>query len=256
MSLIPFSLFPRSSFDMDFWVNPISNMHSTLGLFGSFDELDHLMVRNMRRLNKPMFMNPLMIGLARVPQKYRISIDCPGFRSSSIKTEIRENILYVNGREEEKESEDDYSTKEFKKKYVLPEECETDKLVSFMITPGHLVIEMPLKEKERHMNIDLFPKIVQDKDGKSKVSLDFHMPQEIEPEKINIHVKDRDLIVKAEDHNESRDVKSKFYYYKRMTLPENTDFKNLNCVWNNNIISVNAPLMDKSSTIELKHEQL
>lgn len=164
----------------------------------------------------------------------------------------------MSGREEDKQSEDDFSTKEFKKKYQLPENCETDKLVSFMTTPGHLVIEMPLKEKEKHLDMDLFPKIVEDKDGKSKVSLDFQMPQDIEPEKINIHVKDRDLIVKAEDHKDNKDGKSRFYYYKRMTLPENTDFKNLNCVWNNSRIAVNAPLLNESGDhkavpIELKH---
>ncbi len=42
MSLVPHSFFPRSQFDMDRWVSPLKNVHSTLDLFDAFDELDHV----------------------------------------------------------------------------------------------------------------------------------------------------------------------------------------------------------------------
>jgi len=256
--LIPHSFFPRSAFDMDFWRNPLKGTHSTIDLFDSFDDLDHMMARNMQWLNKPHFMGPTLTGVARVPHKFRIVVDCPGFQASSITTEIKNNFLYVSGREEEKHHEDDFSIKEFKKKYELPENCETDKLVSFMTTPGHLVIEMPIREHGLHLNKDLFPKIVQDTNGNARVTLDFQVPQNIHPEKVHIHVKDRDLIVKAQDEMKKGDTKTKFFFYKRTTLPENTDFKSLNCEWDNHRISVNAPLINNAIThkqvpIEHKH---
>lgn len=241
MALIPHSFFPRSSFDMNQWVNPLKNMHSTLDVFDAFDELDHTIGRNMQWLNKPEFLAPISMG-PRVPQKYRITVDCPGFSPESIKTEVKNHKLHLHGREEERHEGEDFSVREFKKTYDLPARCETDKLVSFMTSPGHLVIEMPLKEHDMHMNMDLFPKIVDGADGKKLVTLDFQVPENIHPEKVHIHVKDRDLIVKAQDKLEKKDSMTKFYYYKRTTLPENTDFEHLTCNWNNHRISVEAPL--------------
>jgi len=241
MSLIPHSFFPRSSFDMNQWVNPMKNMHSTLDVFDAFDELDHTIGRNMQWLNKPEFFAPVSMG-PRVPQKYRITVDCPGFKPESIKTEVKNHKLYLHGREEERHEGEDFHIREFRKTYELPERCETDKLVSFMTSPGHLVIEMPLREHEQHMNMDLFPKIVDRPDGKKLVTLDFQVPENIHPEKVHIHVKDRDLIVKAQDKLEKKDSMTKFYYYKRTTLPENTDFEHLTCNWKDHRISVEAPL--------------
>lgn len=256
MALIPHSFFPRSQFDMDRWINPTKNMHSTLDLFDAFDELDHTLGRNMQWLNKPEFMAPMSMG-PRVPQKYRITVDCPGFSAHSIHTEVKNHKLYLNGREEERTDENDYSVREFKKTYDLPAHAEPEKLVSFMTSPGHLVIEMPLREQGLHMNMDLFPKIVDGADGKKLVTLDFQVPENIHPEKIHIHVKDRDLIVKAQDKLEKKDSMTRFYYYKRTTLPENTDFEHLKCNWKDHRIAVSAPLdmnWKPHKTVSIEHK--
>ena len=131
------------------------------------------------------------------------------------------------GREEEKDDGENYQIKEFKKSYNLPDRCESDNLVSFMATPGQLVIEIPLKETITHMNTDLFPKLIDADNGGKVVSLDFNLPENINVDKIQVQIKDRDLIVKVEDKMEKKDTMSKFYYYKRTTLPDNTDFDKL-----------------------------
>jgi len=242
MALIPHSIIPRSLFDMNRWVNPLNTTGATtLDLFDAFDELDHTMGRNMQWLNKPEFLQPLSMGPI-VPQKYRIVVDCPGFNVESIKTEVKGHRLYVVGREEDKHEGEDFHVREFKKSYDLPERCETEKLVSFMTTPGHLVIEIPMRESDLHLNMDLFPKIVDTVDGGKAVTLNFQVPENIHPEKVHIHIKDRDLIVKAQDKLEKKDSMTKFYYYKRTTLPENTDFDKLECNYDNHKISVRAPL--------------
>lgn len=105
-----------------------------------------------------------------------------------------------------------------------------------------MVIEVPLKETHLHQNVDLFPKIVDKPGGGKEVTLGFQVPENIHPEKVSVSVKDRDLIVKAEDKLEKPDGVSKFYYYKRTTMPENTDFNHLKCHWDNHRISINAPL--------------
>jgi len=259
MALLPHSQFPRSMFDMDKWFNQALPGISTLDLFDPFDELDHTIARNMQWLNKPEFM-PMLPMIPKVPQKYRVIVDCIGYSPASLKTCINGNQLVVTGREEVKhEGSDDFSVKEFKKTYNLPENCEKDKMVSFMAPHGELVVEFPLKESNFHLNTDLLPKIVDGPNGTKSVELKFTVPQNIHPEHVHVSLKDRDLIVKAEEKVEKPDGVSRFYYYKRTTLPENTDFKQLKCNYDNHKISVCAPLdMDfkshKKVAIEFKKQ--
>ena len=244
MALIPHNMFPRSMFDMDQWFHPQDQKHqagpNSLDLFDTFDELDHMIGRNFEWLNKPEFMNmPLM---PRVPQKYRIVVDCHGYKPASIKTEISGLRLTVGGNEEVKHEGEDFQVKQFKRTYNLPPNCETDKMASFMTRHGQLVIEMPLRECNVHPNQDLFPRIVDSEDGGKQVSMCFNIPQNIDPSKVHVAIKDRDLIVKAEDKVEKPDGISRFYYYKRTTLPENTKFEDLKCNYDNHQLSIAAPI--------------
>lgn len=244
MALIPHNVFPRSLFDVDNWFKPTTHgLPSThLDLFDPFDELDHTISRNLAWLDKPEFMQPFAL-VPRVPQKYRITIDVHGYSPKSIKTELKGHRLSVWGKEEERhDGGEDFTVKEFKKTYDLPQLAELDKLVSFMAPHGQLVIEVPLKESDSHQNLDLFPRIVDTANGGKEVALKFGVPANIDPSKVSVHIKDRDLIVKAEDKIEKPDSISKFYYYKRTTLPENTDFDSLKCNYDNHQISVSAPL--------------
>lgn len=242
MALIPHNFFPRSAFDMDQWFkhHPQHPM-STLDIFDPFDELDHVIGRNFEWLNKPEFMPQLPI-MPKVPQKYRIVVDCHGYKPQSIKTDIVGHKLTVTGHEEVKHESEDFSVKQFKKTYVLPERAETDKMVSFMTSHGQLVIELPLKETEHHPHTDLFPRIVDLPNGDKQVAMKFNVPENIDPSKIHVSVKDRDLIVKAEDKVEKPDGISRFFYYKRTTLPENTKFDNIKCTYDNHQIGIEAPI--------------
>ena len=211
-------------------------------LFDPFDEMDQMMSRNLSWFNRPDFMRPLLP--LKVPQKYRITLDCTGYNPSSIKTEISGNKINVSGREEEKFSGDNYSIKEFKKSYELPSNAESNKLASFMTSNGQLVIEVPLKSLGDLSNLsnqeELFPKISDD--GKT-ISLSINLPENVDPAKISVTCKDRDLIVKAENKIETKDSMSQFSFYKSSTLPDNTDVNKLTCSLDKNKLSVTAPLL-------------
>lgn len=71
--------------------------------------------------------------------------------------------------------------------------------------------------------------------------MQFNVPENIDPSKIHVSIKDRDLIFKAEDKVEKPDGISRFYYYKRATMPENTDFEQLKCTYEKGRLSINAP---------------
>ena len=180
--------------------------------------------------------------MPKVPQKYRVVCDVTGYSPKSINTEIKGHMLHVTGKEDVKMEGGDFSTKEFKRSYQLPKHAVTDKMVSFVTGQGQLVVEFPLKQTESHMDSDLFPKITDVEGGGKMVSLNFAVPENIHPEKVHVTIKDRDVIIKAEDKLEKPDSTSRFYYYKRTTMPENTDFNALKCNWENHKLSINAPL--------------
>jgi len=243
MSLIPHGLFSRSMFDMDQWQRPFGYLgQSTLDLFDPFDEFDYMMGKNFEWLNKPGYLTQTQQQmLPKFPQKYRVMVDCAGYDPKSIKTEVSGRKLFIHGREEHKGTPEDYSTKEFKKTYDLPAHAETDKLVSFMTPFGTLVVEVPLKETTGHPHSDLYPKIVE-QNGHKMVQMQFGIPENIDPSKVHVSIKDRDLICKAEDKVDRPDGVSRFYYYKRATLPENTDFEQLKCSYEKGRLSVHAPI--------------
>ena len=59
---------------------------------------------------------------------------------------------------------------------------------------------------------------------------------------LSVTVRDRDVIIKAEDKIEKDDTVSTFSFYKRCTLPENTDFGALKCTMEDQKLTITAPL--------------
>jgi HSP20 family molecular chaperone IbpA len=250
-------------FDMDMWLTPgyhFGHHHhhpSTLDIFDPFDELDRMMSRNMHWLHRPSDML-LRFEQPRVPNKYRINVDCQGYRPNSIKIDVSEDgsKLVVSGQEgnnDEKTRQEggDYSHREFRRTFKLPNNLATVKMVSFVTANGQLVIEIPFKEappaKTKAEDDLLFPRIVDEENGKKSVSMSLPIPEGLDPAKIKVTCKDRDLIMQAEDKQENPDHYSQTYYYNRCTLPENTDFNSLKCVYdNNNRLSIKAPLHPES----------
>lgn len=183
--------------------------------------------------------------IPRVPEKYRITVDCKGYNAKSIKTELSsdKSKLIVSGCEDDKHSEEDFSRREFKKTYKLPENVETDKMASFMTSSGQLIVEIPLKNERLERNKeDLLPRIVDGENGTKHVEMSVTVPKNVDPSKIKVTCKDRDLIIQAEDKVEKPDGVSQFHYYKRTTLPENTDFETLKCHLNETKLSLQANL--------------
>lgn len=245
MSLILPTFFPRSTFDMDLWHRPFLHGLSTLDMFDPFDDLDLAMSRNLHWINEPF---ERVFAQPRVPKKYRLAVDCPGFSAKSIKTEIKDNVLYVTGSEGQKEHEGDYSMREFRKSFKLPPNIEPEKMASFVTSNGKCIIEIPLKQDEKQVSIangfDLMPRIVDDADGSKQVQMKVPIPAGIDPSQVSVTCKDRDLIIKAENKEENGDRSSQSYYYQRVTLPENTDFDALKCTLDDKsrLLSIKAPV--------------
>jgi HSP20 family molecular chaperone IbpA len=246
-------------FDMNDWYRP------TLDMFDPFDDLDRMMSRNLTWLDRPRFLDYNSYG-SQVPQKYRVSLDCSGYNQESIKTDVKNGKLVITGMEGSRkgkkdggdQSDDDYSVREFKKSFKLPENVEVDKLVSFMTSNGQLVVEIPLKPSEEELKRQQqlsnsygstyssainFPQIVDGENGQKQVLVNMTLPKDIDPSKVSVTCKDRDLIVQAEEKADKQDGFYRSSFYQRTTLPENTDFTQLKCLFNNSELKISAPLM-------------
>jgi HSP20 family molecular chaperone IbpA len=245
MSLITHSFFPRSAFNMDYWLRPESvwGGTSTLDVFDPFDDLDRALGRNLMWLDVPDILKSVTPFQPRVPKKYRIQVDCRGFNPNSIQTQVSDDKkrLIVNAKEGQsaQKSGEDYTLKEFRKSYDLPDNVETDKLVSFMTSNGRLVVEIPLRREEKE---DEFPRI-KDQNGEKSVEMNVWLPKNIDPSKVKVTCKDRDVIVQAEDEKQKQDEYSKVTFYRRTTLPENTDLNSLKCTCEKNQLRIQAPIL-------------
>jgi len=252
MALLPLSFFPRSMFDVDLWHQPMHYGPRALDLFDPFDELDLQLNSMVNWLDRPAIAP--RSAHPQVPQKYRVTVDCPGFNPKSIKTEIQGDKLIVSGQEgdpNKSSGNEDFSHRSFKRTFQLPKLVEKDKMTSFMDRRGTLVIDIPYKMDESGQTAeDMWPQVRDKQDGSKEVSFSLQFPANIDPSKVQVTAKDRDVIVKAEDKTESPDGYSNFYFYRRSTMPENTNMEGLKCSHENNKLTITAPYMGNA----LKHD--
>jgi len=254
-SLLPSTQWPMQSMSMtplqSMMNDPFFSNPSALDVFDPFNELDRMMSNNISWLNEPSTL-PSRLRSPIVPQKYRITLDCSGYNESSINTEVKGQKLTISAKEGVPSQEGgDYSVREFKRTYDLPNYVDSSKLVSFMTNDGLLVVEFPWKEGGKN----LFPSIDQ---ANKKVNLDIDIPENIDPNKINVTCRDHDVIVRADYRvkNEDGSVRSKVHYLRRSTFPENTDLSSLKCELDNNVLKINAslgPHHRKRIPIEMKN---
>ena len=224
-------------FDMDLWLNQneMGLGQSTLDLFDPFDDLDRIMARNFNWLCKPEFLNHT---IPRFPNKFRVQLNCSGFNSDSIKTEIKEIVTGNKGNK--KNDSENFSIKQFRKTYKLPDNTENDKMVSFMTSNGKLVIEIPIKEEINNKPGDFFPKI---SDDTKNVNMNILLPENIDPNKLKVTCKDRQLVINYQHKSDDENNICEIQYYKQVLMPENTDFGSLKCLLENKTLSITAPLI-------------
>jgi HSP20 family molecular chaperone IbpA len=249
MALIPHTFFPRSAFDADLFHRPLESGPRALDIFDPFDDLDMQLDHMIHWLERPQD-HPLHLALQpKVPQKYRITVDCAGYDPKSISTKIVGDKLIVKGSEGDeaptKGAEDDYHHRSFKRTIQLPNMIEKDRMTSFMDKSGTLVIDFPYREE----NIlalnpqDMLPKIVDAPDGHGHlVNLNINLPCHVDPKRVQVTAKDRDVIVHAEDKCEIPNGVRTFSYYRRTTMPSHTDMKSLKCYFDGDSkMSIIAP---------------
>ena len=86
LSLIP-SFLPRALMDVNLLRDPLSLRN--LDIFDPFDEIDRLLNKNISWLTLPSELESALQITPKVPEKYRVSLTCPGFSEDSISTQVK-----------------------------------------------------------------------------------------------------------------------------------------------------------------------
>lgn len=149
MSIIPFLIGDVMS---DPWANRSSRLldqHFGLGLNGD-DIFEPLTVPSLLHRN---YYRPWKSALAKLDQgstvvadknKFEVSLDVQQFTPDEIQVKaIDDNHIIVEGKHEEKKDEHGYISRQFTRRYVLPEGYDGKNIVSSLSSDGVLTISAP-----------------------------------------------------------------------------------------------------------------
>ena len=104
--------------------------------------------RTMRPLRHELAQRSGLSNVVNDANKFAVNVDVKHFAPEKLKVKIVGNCIEVNGKHEEKKDEHGWIEREFTRRYALPEECETDKVVSSLCN-GMLTIEAPKRRMEQ-----------------------------------------------------------------------------------------------------------
>lgn len=172
----------------------------------------------------------------------------------------------------------DYYVNEIQRTFDIPKQCDADNLVSYKVG-DRLIVEIPMKQTLKKPEV---PHITGTGENKKvayfyswydliyvffliiclfQVEFNVSLPNNIDPSKVSCTCKDRDVIIKADYEHKEGDVDSRTHYFRRSTLPYNTDLNSLTCsAVNDHQLKIEAklgPNPNKSIPIQgIKQQQL
>jgi HSP20 family molecular chaperone IbpA len=180
--------------------------------------------------------------------KHQIIVDCHDYHPKNLKCEIVGDKIHVLGREEVNYNLEEYSIKEFKKIYKLPNNVDCEKITTFYNNKGNLIIEVPFKRySKQSINDYTYPQIV---DNGRLIKLNLTIPNDLDVRQLSVTCKDRLLIVKGE---QSIDKKS-IHFYRQYSLPLNVDLDQIKCELRDCQMTIQAPLIEKSNEVKIPIE--
>ena len=80
--------------------------------------------------------------------KFEVKLDCSHFKPEEITVKTVDNNLIIHGKHEEKTDRHGWVSREFTRRYALPEGVEVEKVMSSLNSSGVLMIEAPKKTLE------------------------------------------------------------------------------------------------------------
>lgn len=78
--------------------------------------------------------------------KFSIQLDVNQFNPDEINVKVVDNHIVVEAKHEEKEDEHGWISRQFTRKYLVPQQCDIDKVESHLSSDGVLMITAPKKQ--------------------------------------------------------------------------------------------------------------
>lgn len=263
MPHLPISRFGRGLFDFD---NFFGN---SLDFFDPFDRWDLSLRPN--HINSLNWIREPPRLLDRPVNKFRVTLPVTGYNKNDITTTITDNKLKIEGRHVDQQDDKGYNSREFSRTFDLPRNIDPAKIASFLTGGGMLVVEIPFLDSPQSQQLqqvqssnsrgslrlrskspsdfyrgDFIPRIVDvPGSGFRKVQMDVYLPNYL-PDEIQLTLKDRDLILKAESSQSNDSQFARQYLYRQVTLPPETNINKLMSTLEDGTLHIEAPVVDRA----------
>lgn len=80
--------------------------------------------------------------------KFQVTLDVQQFAPEEVTVKVVGNNVVIEGKHEEKQDEHGWISRQFVRKYLVPEQCDIDQIQSSLSSDGVLMITAPRKESE------------------------------------------------------------------------------------------------------------
>ncbi|KFM59110.1 Protein lethal(2)essential for life, partial [Stegodyphus mimosarum] len=81
-------------------------------------------------------------------KNFEVSLNVSQFKPEELEVKIVDNFVLIHGKHEEKSDEKGFVSREFSRRYMLPQNCEGDRVTSSLSPEGVLTINAPKKAIE------------------------------------------------------------------------------------------------------------
>jgi len=218
-------------------------------------------------------------------EKFRVQLNVAGFNPDTIKTRVEGRKVIVDAKQEDRQSGGDYSIREIRKTYELPEHADSSNLASFVTPNNMLVIEVPVNapRMERRPSqtladtqaLSLFgqfrdpifdypgfiaspdfrPRVLDIGNGQKQIKMSLAV-KNYRPEQIKVSVKNNQLLIQAENIYNDNNRSERSFLTKSISLPPGTQVEQLRSFLNNDgQLEIEAPFMEPTQvrSIEFQH---
>ena len=84
--------------------------------------------------------------------KFQVVLDVQQFEPSEIDVKLVDKFVIVTAKHEEKQDEHGWISRQFVRKYLIPEQCDIDQVASKLSSDGVLTITAPRKDQPKLEN--------------------------------------------------------------------------------------------------------
>jgi HSP20 family molecular chaperone IbpA len=218
-------------------------------------------------------------------EKFRVQLNVAGFNPETIKTKVEGRKIIVEAKQEDRQPDGDFSTREIRKSYELPEHADATQLASYVTPNNMLVIEAPIHNPEterrraqttnENQNLTQFgqyrdplfdylgflggsdfqSRIVDKGNNQKQLEMNVGM-KNYRPEEINVSVKNNELIVQGEYKHKDENRSERSFFFKSTTLPPGTQVDQLQThLTDDGQLKIEAPFIEQKEATKSIPEQ-